>query len=194
MSKQATHKHLDRERQTGSVPIDGVKQLVAQPTHRFEVGPSASFSRRPTQRPLGGPMYKHAYQVLIALTLFAVLMVPVTQAQSITLRAEIPFDFAVGNKWLPAGEYLVNTSTPGVMLIQSKDASSSAFAMTTAVNTGKPSDVSKLVFNRYGEQYFLSKIWIRSSDTGRALSKSRFEREVAAQSKVQPAAIVVAAK
>ena len=29
-------------------------------------------------------MYKHAYRVLIALTLFAVLMVPATQAQSIS--------------------------------------------------------------------------------------------------------------
>ena len=67
-----------------------------------------SFSRRPTKT-LGGPMYKHAYRVLIALTLFAVLMVPATQAQSI-LKAEIPFDFAVGNKWLPAGEYQVKPS------------------------------------------------------------------------------------
>jgi hypothetical protein len=137
-------------------------------------------------------MYKHAYRVLIALTLFAVLMVPATQAQSIW-KAEIPFDFAVGNKWLPAGEYQVERRSQRVMLIQSTDASSSALAMTIEVHAGKTSDVTKLVFNRYGDQYFLSKIWTRSSDTGRELTKSRLEREVAAQSRVKPAATTVAA-
>ena len=137
-------------------------------------------------------MYKHAYRVLIALTFFAVLMVPATQAQSI-FKAEIPFDFAVGDKWLPAGEYQVKPVSERVTLIQSQDARSSALAMTMPVNAGKTSDVTKLVFNRYGDQYFLSKIWTRSSDTGRELTKCRLEREVAAQSRVKPAATAVAA-
>ena len=55
-------------------------------------------------------MYKHAYQVLIALTLFAGLMVPATQAQSIMLKADIPFDFVVGDKQLHSGEYHVKRS------------------------------------------------------------------------------------
>ena len=136
-------------------------------------------------------MYKHAYRVLMALTLFALLMVPATQAQS-TFRAEIPFDFVVANKRLPAGEYQVKPATEKAMLIQSKDASSSALAMTIGVD-GKTSDAGKLVFNRYGDQYFLSKIWLPSSDSGRELTKCRLEREVAAQSKLKPAATAVAA-
>ena len=139
-------------------------------------------------------MYKHVYRVLIALTLFAVLMVPATQAQSIILQAEIPFDFAVGNNWLPAGEYQVTKpNSHGVILIQSQDARSSAHAMTIGGQAGKTGHVGKLVFNRYGEQYFLSKIWAPGSDTGRELSKCRLEREVAAQSRVKPAATAVAA-
>jgi hypothetical protein len=122
-------------------------------------------------------MYKYAYQVLIALTLFAGLMVPATQAQSIMLKADIPFDFVVGDKQLHSGEYNVKQTHPGVMLIQSKDARSSAMVLTTAADAGKISDVGKLVFNRYGDQYFLSKIW--TSDSGRQLPKSRLEREVA---------------
>ena len=139
-------------------------------------------------------MYKHAYRVLIALTLFAVLMVPATQAQSIILQAEIPFDFTVGNNLLPAGEYQVKPKpdSHGVILIQSQDARSSALAMTIGGQAGKTGHVGKLVFNRYGEQYFLSKIWAPFSDTGRELTKSRLEREVAAQSRVKPAATAVA--
>jgi hypothetical protein len=139
-------------------------------------------------------MYKHAYRVLMALNLFAVLMVPATQAQSIFLRAEIPFDFAAGNTRLPAGEYQVKFVSQQAVLIQSKDARSSAVVSTMATQANKTSDVGKLVFNRYGDQYFLSKIWSSASDTGRALYKSRLEREVAAQSRVKPAPTAVAAK
>ena len=138
-------------------------------------------------------MYKHAYQALIALTLFAGLMVPATQAQSIMLKADIPFDFVVGDKQLHSGEYNVKQTHPGVVLIQSKDTSSSAMVLTTAAQAGKISDVNKLVFNRYGDQYFLSKIWAASSDSGRELPKSRLEREVA-QRLSEGGTTVVAAK
>jgi hypothetical protein len=124
-------------------------------------------------------MYKHAYQLLTAFTLVAWLMVPATQAQSIMLKADIPFDFLVGDKRLPSGQYHVKSLNPVLTEIQSKDARSTAIALTTGMQAAKISDVGKLVFNRYGDQYFLSKIWVPSSDTGRQLPKSRFEREVA---------------
>src|SRR5262245_53640532 len=121
-------------------------------------------------------MYKHVYQVLTALTLLAVAMVPATQAQSMMLKASIPFDFVVGEKQLPAGEYHVKSISQNVALIQSIDARSSATSITSAASAGKISDVGKLVFNQYGDQYFLSKIWVPASDTGRELPKSRLER------------------
>ena len=124
-------------------------------------------------------MYKHAYQVLTALTLVAWLMVPATQAQSIMLKADIPFNFVVGDTQLPSGEYHVKQLRPGVIQVQDKVTRSSAIVMTTGVQTGKTSDVGKLVFNRYGDNYFLSRIWEPSSITGRQLRKSRLEREVA---------------
>ena len=124
-------------------------------------------------------MYKHAYQVLTALTLVAWLMVPATQAQSIMLKANIPFDFVVGEKRLPSGEYHVKSLNPVLTQIQSKDGHSTAIVLTTGMQAAKISDAGKLVFNRYSDQYFLSKIWAPSSDSGRELPKSRLEREVA---------------
>ena len=124
-------------------------------------------------------MHKYAYQVLTALTLVAWLMVPATQAQSIMLKADIPFNFVVGDTQLPSGEYHVKQLRPGVIQVQGKVTRSSAIVMTTGVQTGKTSDVGKLVFNRYGDNYFLSAIWEPSSITGRQLRKSRLEREVA---------------
>ena len=139
-------------------------------------------------------MYKHAYEVLIALTLLTMLMVPATQAQSIMLAADIPFDFVVGDKQLHSGEYHVKQMHPGVTLIQSKDARSSAIVFTTTKQAGKISEVGTLVFNRYGDQYFLSKIWAASSDTGREVPKSRLEREVAQRLSDGGSTVVVAQK
>ena len=124
-------------------------------------------------------MYKRVNQVLTALTLVAWLMVPATQAQSIMLKADIPFDFVVGEKRLPSGEYHVKSLYQGATEIRSNDARSTAIILTTGIQAGKISDVGKLVFNRYGDNYFLSRIWEPSSITGRQLPKSRLEREVA---------------
>ena len=124
-------------------------------------------------------MYKHAFQVLTALTLLAWLVVPATQAQSIMLKADIPFDFVVGEKRLPSGEYHMKSLSQAVTEIQSKDGRSTVIILTTGIQAGKISDVGKLVFNCYGDYYFLSRIWAPSSDMGRQLPKSRLEREVA---------------
>ena len=48
------------------------------------------------------------------------------------------------------------------------------------------------LFNRYGDQYFLSKIWLPSADSGRELSKCRLESKVAAQTGTKSEATAVA--
>ena len=120
-------------------------------------------------------MYKQLYQALNVLTLVAWLMVPATHAQSIMLKADIPFKFTVGDTQLPSGQYFVKKLHSGVIQVQGK---SSAFVMTTGADGGNTSGGSKLVFNRYGDQYFLSRIW--APGMGHELRKSRLEREVAA--------------
>src|SRR5262245_20707088 len=137
-------------------------------------------------------MYAHLYRVITAFALLAVAIVPATQAQSSMLKARVPFDFVVGEKTLPSGEYQVKAVNPTSVSIQSNDSSSSAMVLTSATQAGKILDVGKLVFNRYDDEYFLSKIWVPSSDTGRELRKSRLEREIAARSIEKPGATVVA--
>ena len=133
-------------------------------------------------------MYKQLYQVLNVLTLVAWLMVPATHAQSIMLKADIPFKFTVGDTQLPSGEYFVKKLHSGVIQVQGK---SSAFVMTTGGDGGNTSGGSKLVFNRYGDQYFLSRIW--APGMGHELRKSRLEREVAQRLSNGGATVIAAA-
>jgi hypothetical protein len=62
--------------------------------------------------------------------------------------------------------------------------------ITTNPEIGKSSDKGKLVFQRYGDQYFLREVWAANSETGQKCVKSKLEREVEiAQSKAtQPGA------
>jgi hypothetical protein len=120
------------------------------------------------------------------LALAAMATTRVVQAQE-TLRANIPFDFVAGNTSLPAGEYLVEASGPThvLLLIGRKDAISSAFINTNAAVSAGPQSESKLVFNRYGDRYFLSQVWTAGNSTGRQLMKTAREKEIALTSKIE---------
>ncbi|MBL8190427.1 MAG: hypothetical protein JNK38_20590, partial [Acidobacteria bacterium] len=74
------------------------------------------------------------------------------------VTADIPFDFNVGGKTLPAGKYTVaKGTTQGLLIIQDseKGASAGVIAQTSTANMdGK----ATLQFRRYGNQYFLASV------------------------------------
>jgi hypothetical protein len=110
----------------------------------------------------------------------------VAQAQE-PLVIRIPFDFVVGGKTLPAGEYSVNTSGPErtLLLIDRQDPSASIFMGSNAIVASEPKSESKLVFNRYGDRYFLSQVWTAGNSCGRLLLMSDREKEVAQTAKFE---------
>ena len=115
---------------------------------------------------------------MMALTAMATTQV--AQAQD-RLAVNVPFDFVAGNTQLPAGEYTVQVSAPthSIILISRKDSTASAFINTNAAVSSQPQSESKLVFNRYGDRYFLSQVWQEGNAEGRQLLKSGREKEMA---------------
>ncbi len=95
-------------------------------------------------------------------------------------RANIPFDFSVGDKVLPAGEYQVSALTDGktVVLVRSRDGKNSAIRLTYTENKTVATDKGTLVFRRYANHYFLAEIWTAGDQTGRCLLKSKHERAI----------------
>ena len=110
------------------------------------------------------------------------------QGQSLAykLRANIPFDFVVGDKKLPAGEYSIGRarqdSDDSILLISSADGRGNAIRLSIPVGSRVLKNEGTLVFHRYGDQYFLSQVWPASASTGRELTRSLSERELAANS------------
>jgi Tfp pilus assembly protein PilW len=121
---------------------------------------------------------------MMALT--AMASTRVAQAQEL-LVVNIPFDFVAGNMTLPAGEYSIKVSAPErtLLLIERKDAAASTFLNTNSVATTEIQTESKLIFNRYGDRYFLSQVWTEGNSRGRQLLKSAREKEMAQIAKIE---------
>jgi hypothetical protein len=121
---------------------------------------------------------------MMALT--AMASTQVAQAQEL-LVVNIPFDFVAGNVTLPAGEYSIKVSAPErvLLLMDRKNPASSAFMNTNTVVMTEIQTESKLIFNRYGDRYFLSQVWAAGSSRGRQLMKSAREKEMAQIAKME---------
>src|SRR5258705_12853481 len=64
--------------------------------------------------------------------------------------ANIPFEFAVGDKNLPAGQYAIGAMTSGgeTVRISSTKASDTVIRMTSPTRMNQPAETGKLVFRR----------------------------------------------
>ncbi len=94
--------------------------------------------------------------------------------------ADIPFEFSVGYKTMPAGKYSVRTVTTAgdALMIQSADGKSSAVRLSQATERAKNKSHARLVFHKYGERYFLAEVWNGAGRSGRELLKSQEERAI----------------
>ena len=105
--------------------------------------------------------------VTICLLIAATTLFAQTQNRQL-LTAKIPFNFSVGNSSLPAGDYSISTVLPERMIrIDSADGQHSVILKTLPNYASSPSGNSRLVFNRYGEEYFLAQVWVAGENVGR---------------------------
>lgn len=109
----------------------------------------------------------------------ATAVVSVNAQSANKVVADIPFEFSVGYKTMPAGEYQVRsiTSASDALMIQSADSRVTALRQSEATSRKKDNH-SRLVFHRYGERYFLAEVWNGADLTGRQLLKSGEERSI----------------
>jgi hypothetical protein len=124
-------------------------------------------------------MKKQAFIAFTMMSLFVAAAIVTAYAQSdARIVANIPFEFAVGDKVMPAGEYTVRHLSYNCLLIRSGDSSTALVFSTNRTRAATTPNESVLVFNRYADQYFLSKVWTSGNDIGRELGQSRAEREL----------------
>jgi hypothetical protein len=126
-------------------------------------------------------MNRKTLSMIAASALIAVTGVTSAHAQDARVKAHIPFAFTVSGATLPAGDYdLAPAISPEVWEIRSEQGSPTAFAAVRQGDTNTE-DSAKLVFNRYGDSYFLSEIRCLGETTEVPASKAEraLKREMA---------------
>jgi hypothetical protein len=74
-----------------------------------------------------------------------------------TMTANVPFAFELGSKHLAPGTYTISTPVDGVVEIRSS--TDVAMIMTNHGQGSKATKTAKVVFDRYGDHYFLRQLW-----------------------------------
>lgn len=121
-----------------------------------------------------------AVTMLVSIIALAFMTAVAANAQSgrQMLKANVPFDFVVGDKMLAAGEYSVakaNDDATGIR-VSGIDNHQNAIRLSSTVQANAPKNRAMLIFHRYGEQYFLAQVWTPGSAEGRQMLKSKAER------------------
>jgi hypothetical protein len=130
-------------------------------------------------------MKKQAYMIATMILLLTVGGLSTARAQTNSctpLIASIPFEFSVGNKTMPAGEYTVSCINPAsdlkTLQLRTRDGHEGVMLRTNSVIRKAPGD-AKLIFNRYGDQYFFAQAWFQAESTGMQAVKSAGEKRIA---------------
>jgi hypothetical protein len=117
------------------------------------------------------------FTLMVALAIVTAVVSANAQSSN-RVTADIPFEFVVGDKTLPAGEYSVKAAnTEGdALMIMGADNGKAAIRLSAPAEEMKNTG-SRLVFHRYGQNYFLAEVW-HGDSTGRKLVKSKQERAI----------------
>jgi hypothetical protein len=132
-------------------------------------------------------MIRNLSKLLMALCLLAAGGGVVANAQAeqpAIIEANVSHAFLVGNATLPPGKYEVrriDDTNPNVSEIRSADGRTAVVFETedAQLRDDQPASKTELVFNKIGNQYFLSQVWVAGSLNGRELAKSKMEKKLA---------------
>jgi hypothetical protein len=126
---------------------------------------------------------KHA-NWLVVVTLVLLSGMAAAQLNSSTrVVAQVPFEFMVANKIVPAGEYEVQAITTDgrTLVIRNAEAKVGLFSPSSQAEDKQSASQYALVFKHYGDRYFLSGIKLQGSKITYRLPESKVEAELRAQ-------------
>ena len=124
---------------------------------------------------------KKLLMVVLTLSLFAIEGAIRARAQVVdTIVADVPFGFTIRDHNLPAGSYMIRRldSQPGVMEILDADGERLLLFLTGSAQAAKEPKQAELIFDRFGDRYFLSEIFEEGNSAGAEVPKSRAERSL----------------
>jgi len=131
---------------------------------------------------------------LTLLAVGALLLGSAAFAQEINVRVKVPFDFMLGDKLYPAGQYSVQNVIPDHQVLRLRNGTSrgAAFILYHSASSQVPAERTQLVFHRLGNTYFLYQVQVAGSALGREFQRSHKETEMALNATDKETVIVAA--
>ena len=152
-----------------------------------------------SSRKVGSMKKQILWTPLILIAILAIAAVS-TRAQAVYgARADVPFDFIVGDKTIAAGRISANGVSDAVfgsLVITNKAQGELAVRTGRRLLGAERSNQCKLVFHRYGDRYFLAEIWIpgyQAWEVTKSKEEKSLERGMRLTKNFKPSRIVVAA-
>src|ERR1700682_1871852 len=126
---------------------------------------------------------KHAKWLVVVTLVVLSGMAAAQLIGSSRIVAQVPFEFMVANKIVPAGEYVVQAFTMDGKTLVIRNAEAKVGLLSPSSQTEGKQDASHyaLVFNHYGDRYFLSGIRLQGSKITYRLPESKVEVELRSQ-------------
>jgi hypothetical protein len=123
-------------------------------------------------------MKNHAATLLI-LTMAGLTGLASAQSGT-TIIAQVPFNYIVNGKAMPAGESRVRVENNGQAYLWITSEQRSAFAMPNIDESAKPAEKTSLVFHKYGDRYFLAGLKREGQNRSYELPAGSLEKELRA--------------
>jgi hypothetical protein len=120
-------------------------------------------------------------RILISLLLGIGTLGSAVHAQNIerTIKATIPFEFSVGDKTFPAGNYRLVSTAPAFLQLRDAAGHSLATVLTNSVQSLNATATPKLQFLSEGGHYRLAQVWQASYPSGQQLQSRKASTEIA---------------
>ena len=132
---------------------------------------------------------KHlVWLTLILVAVFSSAAVSTKAQSTYAVRANVPFDFIVGDKTLQAGKIIaqgVSAADGGPLSITNAEKGQHTFRIGRRVagSEAETRERAKLVFHRYGDRYYLAEIWIPGCNAWQVM-KSKSEKTLEREARV----------
>jgi hypothetical protein len=132
---------------------------------------------------------------IVALTLAMLPMMAFAQLNSDQkIIANVPFEFTVANKVVPAGQWIAQRTTMNdkALVLENRDARVGVTAFTLPGEIKIEPRNSSLVFEKYGDSYFLRAIKVEGDRATYRIPESKAEAELRSENRRASEEVIVA--
>jgi hypothetical protein len=137
---------------------------------------------------------KYATRMLVLALTMLPMLATAQLGSSQKIVVQVPFEFVVGSKVVPSGEWIVQPASVGTnsLMIRNNGAAVAMFSAASLLDAKEVAGNYALVFHKYGNRYFLSAVKIAGTRTGYRLPQSKAEAEMRARNVTATEEIVLA--